>query len=177
MDRNDLPRIIGTSHLRITKSIGNMNVSNFTRRSYKISTSIFTVQATISRYIDVDLGSSKPNYWNTANDIRLMLALKSHKALAKLKVPIVHGIVIDPGSSFFLHKRMGGNCTPMVQIVCRFETHSSLLSHKIFHELRITSHLLQIFNQRDIYWKMLQHKDELVIFHIFNLLHQSLREG
>lgn len=45
-----------------------------------------------------------PNYLNVICDIKIMLATKSHSALAILDIPILQGTMKDLGSLFFCSK-------------------------------------------------------------------------
>lgn len=106
--RKVLPKMIGvsksTSQSRITKSVGNMNISTLTRMSYRIPISFFTILSSINNHMLVGVRVPKPNFLNTTRGIKLLLAPKLHNAFAKSTSSMVRGIVNAPRSSFFYTK-------------------------------------------------------------------------
>jgi hypothetical protein len=82
--RNDLPRMIGTflssSIFITTKSLGTKNFLTFTGTSSTIPRGSQTKASASWIVIHVGFSSTMLIYSKTVYDMRLMLALKSHKA-------------------------------------------------------------------------------------------------
>lgn len=133
-----------TLHSNLTKLVGYIKVSTFTKTSNRMSIRCLTVRSTMISHIVMGLGVLNPKYLSTTNGSRSMFSPRLHNALSKLNALILYGIVKAQDPSF-LHKRIGSYYI-MVQIISRLKTNNPLLYHKILYELCITRHLLKCLN-------------------------------
>ena len=83
------------------KLVGKINLSTFTSTSSITPRGCFNDLSTNYRVTVVALASPKPNHLKMDKGMRSILAPKSHKALSKIKFPILQGIVKLPGSFRF----------------------------------------------------------------------------
>ena len=94
---NGLPSMIGislsSSISKIMKYVGKMNLSTFTRTCSITPLGCFSDLSTNWSVTVVGRASPNPNPLNIDNEIRLILALRSHKAFSKMEFPIVHDMV------------------------------------------------------------------------------------
>lgn len=116
------------------KSLGKIKDSTLTKTSYVNPISLFTVIFFIKRLTKVGLGDPNHNYLNTASIIRLMPVPKPQKVFAKLKAPMVHGILKAQDISFS-RLEIGKILLYNGQIVNKHKICSPLFSYQILYKL------------------------------------------
>ena len=84
---------ISSSMSRTMKSAGKINLSTFTRTSSITPLGWFNDLSANWSVTIVGRASPNPSRQNMDNDMRFILATKSHKALSKMEFPMLQGIV------------------------------------------------------------------------------------
>ena len=92
---------LSSSMSRTMKYAGKINLSTFTRTSSITPLGCFSDLSANWSVTVVGRASLNPIRLNMYNDMRFILALKSHKALSKIEFPMVQGIVKLPESFSF----------------------------------------------------------------------------
>ena len=83
------------------KSGEKINLSTYTRTSSITPLGYFSDLSANWSVTAVGRALPNPSHLNMDNDMRLILAPRSHKALSKMEFPMVQGIVKLPGSFSF----------------------------------------------------------------------------